>query len=215
LEEEHLMMKGGSIVDATIIEAPVSTKNSAKSRDPEMHQAKKGNEWHFGMKAHIGVDAGSGLVHTVETTAANVSDLEVAPKLIREDDGFVNGDAGYIGLENREEVKNDEHLSQIDYRINKRKGAGRKLRDGLLKNAMKHLDYVAEPDWDGKIEYMKSKVRCKVEHVFAIVKGIFGYRKTVYKGLKKNTARLYMLFASANLLMWSWSKQPVKRALAF
>jgi IS5 family transposase len=214
LESEGLMMHGGTIIDATIIEAASSTKNSAKSRDAEMRQAKKGNEWHFGMKAHIGVDAGSGMVHTVETTAANVSDVEVAAKLIREDDEVVNGDAGYIGLEKREEVKGNEHLKGIEYRINNKKGAGKKLRDKLMKNAMGHLDYIAQPDWDSHIEYMKSKVRCKVEHIFGIVKGIFRYRKAVYKGLKKNTARLYMLFASANLLKWSWAKRPLKPAIA-
>jgi IS5 family transposase len=211
LDEQGLMMHGGTIIDATIIEAPSSTKNSAKSRDPEMHQTKKGNEWHFGMKAHIGVDAGSGLVHSVETTAANVSDIEEASKLIREDDDVVNGDAGYTGIENRKEIKEDENLSKKEYRINKRKGEDKKRRNKLMKDAMNHLEYVAQPDWDGKIEYMKSKVRSKVEHIFAIVKGLFGYRKTVYKGLKKNMCRLYMLFASANLLIWAWSKRPVIR----
>jgi IS5 family transposase len=166
------------------------------------------------MKAHIGVDAGSGLVHTVETTSANVHDLDVAHKLIREDDDVVSGDAGYLGITEREEIKNDKHLSQVEYRINKRKGADVKRKDKLYKDAMNHLDYIAQPDWDGHIEYLKSKVRCKVEHIFAIVKGLFGYRKTVYKGLKKNTARLYMLFASANLLIWAWSKRPLKPAAA-
>jgi IS5 family transposase len=163
------------------------------------------------MKAHIGVDAGSGLVHSVETTAANVSDLEMAPSLIRDDDDVFNGDAGYTGIEGRDEVKNDEHLSKIEYRINSRKGSSNKRKDKLYKDAMNHLDYIAQPDWDAHIEYLKSKVRCKVEHIFAIVKGLFGYRKTVYKGLKKNTARLYMLFASANLLLWAWSRRPVIR----
>jgi IS5 family transposase len=214
LEEEGLMMHGGTVIDATIIEAPSSTKNTAHSRDPETRQTKKGNEWYFGMKAHIGVDAGSGLVHTVETTSANVPDIDVAHKLIREDDDVAIGDAGYIGIEKREEITKDEHLSQVEFRINSRKGAGRNLRNKLMKNAMEHLDYIAEPDWEGKIEYLKSKVRCKVEHIFAIVKGLFGYRKAVYKGLMKNTARLYMLFAGANLLLWSWSLRPVKRACA-
>jgi IS5 family transposase len=205
LEEDGKMMHGGTIVDATIIEAPSSTKNSSKSRDPEMKQTKKGNEWYFGMKAHIGVDAGSGLVHSVEATSANVHDLYVASKLIRPDDERVNGDAGYVGIEEREEIKGDEHLSKIEYRINKRKGAYRKMRDAIMKKPMEHLGYAGQPDWEGHMEYMKSKVRCKVEHIFAIVKKRFGYRKAVYRGLKKNLARLYMLFCSANLLKWSWS----------
>jgi IS5 family transposase len=211
LETNGKIMRGGTIVDATIIEAPTSTKNTSHSRDPEMHQAKKGNEWHFGMKAHIGVDAGSGMVHSVETTAANVSDVEEAHELIRPDDDFVSGDAGYKGLEKREEIINDEKLATKEYRINEKKGARQKREDKIYKEPMKHLDYIGQPNWDAHIEYLKSKVRCKVEHVFAIVKGLFGYRKVVYKGLKKNTARLYMLFASANLLICAWSERPIKR----
>ena len=126
LEESGKIMHGGSILDAAIIEAPSSTKNSAKSRDPEMHQTRKGNEWHFGMKAHIGVDAGTGMVHSVETTAANVADIAAAHKLIREDDDVVNADAGYGGIENRKEIQEDGHLSKADYRVNKKKGADRK-----------------------------------------------------------------------------------------
>jgi IS5 family transposase len=170
-------MHGGTIVDAAIIKAPSSTKNSAKSRDPEMKSTQKGNQWHFGMKARIGVDAGMGMAHGVEVTSANVHDLEAAPKLIRADDDFVNGDAGYTGIEEREEIKNDEHLSEIEYQINKRKGADRKRHGALLSNPMSHLDYIAQPAWDKHIEYMKSKVRCKVEHAFAIIKNRFGYRK--------------------------------------
>jgi IS5 family transposase len=206
LEAEGKIMRGGTIVDATILEAPVSTKNSMKSRDPEMKQARKGNQWHFGMKAHIGVDAGSGMVHTVEVTSANVSDIEVTHKLIREDDDVVSGDAGYVGIEKRDEIKNDEHLSKVEYRINKRKGSDKKRDDQILKEAMNHLDYVAQPNWDKHIEYLKSKVRCKVEHMFSIVKRLFGYRRVAYRGLQKNWARLYMLFCSANLLRVLWSK---------
>jgi IS5 family transposase len=199
------IMHGGTIVDATIIEAPSSTKNSAKSRDPEMKSTQKGSQWHFGMKAHIGVDAGTGMVHSLEVTGANVCDLDAAAKLIRPDDEVVNGEAGYVGIEEREEIKNDEHLSKIEYRINKRKGADKKRRDALLSKPMAHLDYIAQPAWDKHIEYMKSKVRCKVEHAFAIIKNKIGYRKAVYRGLAKNKARLYMLFCGANLLRLSWS----------
>jgi|SRR5215510_335205 len=188
LEENGHVMRGGTIVDATIIAAPSSTKNADKSRDPEMHQTKKGNTWHFGMKCHVGVDAGSGYIHSLETTPANVHDIVVASKLIREDDGVVYGDAGYLGLGKREEVKESEHLSSIDYRINKRFGSVQKSSDNVH-------------NWDKVIERSKSSVRSKVEHVFLIVKRQFGYRKTVYRGLAKNTNRLQILLASANLLM--------------
>jgi IS5 family transposase len=206
LEEEGKIMHGGTIVDATIIEAPSSIKNTAKSRDPEMHQCKKGNEWHFGMKAHIGVDAGSGMVHSVEVSSANVADIAITHKLVREDDDVVNGDAGYTGIEKREEVRKDGHLSGIDWRINKRKGADYKREKRIYKEVMKHLDYITQqPAWDQYIEYLKSKVRSKVEHVFAVIKRMFGYRKAVYRGLQKNWCRLYMLCCSANLVKWSWS----------
>ena len=191
LEEFHLIMHGGSIVDATIIKAPSSTKNSSGARDPEMHQVKKGNEWYFGMKAHIGVDAGTGYIHSVTATPANVHDITETHNLIREDDEVLYGDAGYLGIEKREEIKGDPHNSRIEYRINKRPG---KLRVA---------DGKANPGqlWDKYIENRKSSVRSKVEHAFMLVKIIFGYKKTAYKGLKKNLARLQILFASANLYM--------------
>ena len=113
LQTGHLM-KGGTIVDATIINAPSSTKNAEKKRDPEMHQTKKGNEWKFGMKCHIGVDAGSGLVHTMTVTAANTHDITQTVALIREDDEVVYGDAGYLGIQKRPEIACDAHLSSID-----------------------------------------------------------------------------------------------------
>jgi IS5 family transposase len=182
------MMKGGTIVDATIINAPSSTKNMEKKRDPEMHQTKKGNEWRFGMKCHAGVDAGSGLVHTVEVTAANVHDVTIASRLIREDDEVVYGDSGYLGIQKRSEVRDDAHLSTIDYRINRRPHSLPKVSDNAI-------------DWDRLIEHRKSSVRCKVEHAFRIIKCQFGYTKTRYRGLKKNGNRLYAMFACANLYM--------------
>lgn len=182
LEERGLMMRGGTIVDATIISAPSSTKNQKQARDPEMHQTKKGNQWYYGMKSHIGVDAGSGLVHTVENTAANVSDVTVASKLMRRDDKVVYGDSGYTGLEKRTEIVEDEEKSKIIYRLNKKKGTVR-------------------TDWDRHIEAQKSSVRSKVEHPFLLVKRYFGYSKVVYRGLAKNANRLFALFASANILM--------------
>lgn len=182
------MMKGGTIVDATIINAPSSTKNAERARDPEMHQTKKGNEWRFGMKCHAGVDAGSGLVHTIRVTAANEHDVTAAAKLIRKDDEVVYGDSGYLGIQKRPEVKNDAHLSKIDYRINRRPRSLPKVSDNTI-------------DWERFIEYRKSSVRCKVEHVFRIIKCQFGYTKTRYRGLMKNENRLYAMFACANLYM--------------
>jgi len=189
LEKAGLMMHGGTIVDATIIEAPSSTKNASKKRDEEMHSTKKGSNWHFGMKVHTGVDAGSGYVHTVTATSANVSDISEAHKLIRKDDTVSYGDSGYLGIEKRDEIKNDEHLSKVDYRINRRPSQNRinKNYNGI--------------NWDKRIEHDKSSIRCKVEHPFLIVKGLFGYGKVVYRGIAKNLSRFFALFASANLIM--------------
>ena len=138
------------------------------------------------MKCHIGVDAFSGLVHTMEVTPANVHDVSVAAKLIRKDDEVVYGDSGYLGIDKREEVVSDEHLSSIDYRINRRPSSLQKVTENSI-------------DWDRMIEHAKSSVRCKVEHPFYIVKCLFGYKKVAYRGLAKNENRLYALFVSANL----------------
>lgn len=182
------IMHGGTIVDATIINAPSSTKNAEKKRDPEMHQTKKGNEWKFGMKCNVGVDAGSGLVHSITATSANVHDINEAHKLIRENDEVVYGDSGYTGIEKREEIKNDEHLANIEYRINRRPKSLPKVSDNAI-------------DWERYIDYRKSAVRCKVEHAFKIIKDTFGFRKVRYRGLAKNLNKLNVLFACANLLM--------------
>jgi IS5 family transposase len=214
LKREGMLWQGGSIVDAAIIEAPVSTKNSGKSRDGEMHQAKKGSEWHFGMKAHIGADAGTGMVHSVSCTAANVPDIQEAYKLVREDDGFANVDAGYVGIERREEIRGSEHLPGVEWRVNGRKGKRVGLEAALYKDAAKHLEWVSQPRRDARIEYLKSKVRSKVEHNFYIVKHLFGYRKTRYRGIEKNGARLYMLFAMANVLRWSWRRNSLGTLVA-
>ena len=192
LEANGCMMRGGTIVDATILNAPSSTKNKSGERDPEMHSTKKGKQWYFGMKAHIGVDAGSGYTHTVEATAANEHDITKASELIREDDEVVYGDAGYQGIEKREEIEQDPQKSKIDYRINERPGKVERLPEGPCREVGRER------------EQRKSSVRSKVEHPFRIVKVLFGYRKVVYKGLKKNLNRLHMLFGSANLLMWAW-----------
>lgn len=199
MEETGHVMRGGTIVDATIIDAPSSTKNAEKKRDPEMHSTKKGNQWRFGMKCHAGVDAGTGYVHTIEVTPANVHDVTVASKLVREDDEVVYGDSGYLGIEKREEVANDEHLSSIDYRINLRPGKFPKLSDKAI-------------DWTRYIESRKSSVRSKVEHIFRIIKCQFGYRKVRYRGLKKNENRLYVMFACANLYLLAMAGRKLQAA---
>ena len=183
-ETQGWIMRGGSIVDATIIAAPSSTKNASGKRDPQMHQTKKGNQWYFGMKAHIGVDAGTGYVHTVTCTGANVHDLDQIADVIRVDDEVVYADAGYQGAEKRPEIAADEHHSGIAWRIAARKG--------VLKTM---------PEHDRALESRKAGVRAKVEHPFLIVKRDFGFVKTRYRGIAKNRNHLHILFASANWLM--------------
>lgn len=189
LDDAGLMMHGGSIVDATIISAPSSTKNKDGKRDPEMHQTKKGNQWYHGMKVHSGVDAGSGYVHTITGTAANVHDIDQLSKLLRDDDEVAYGDSGYSGAAKRDDIKNDERFKDIDFRTNVRPSSIRLSPDytGI--------------DWDRQIENRKSSVRSKVEHPFLIVKNYFGYGKVVYRGIAKNMNRFHILFASANLVM--------------
>ncbi len=189
LEEHGHMMRGGTVVDATIIESATSTKNRDNTRDPEMHQAKKGNQWHFGMKTHIGVDAGTGYIHSVTATAANEHDITEAHNLIREDDKVVYGDSGYIGIEKRPEIASDAHKSSVTYRINRRRGKINKLPEGIAKEFEKYL------------ESRKSSVRAKVEYAFLLLKRQFGYVKTVYRGIGKNLHRIQILLCSANLLM--------------
>lgn len=188
LKSEGLTMGKGTIVDATIISAPSSTKNKSGERDPEMHSTKKGNQYHFGMKAHIGVDADNGCVHTVTATSANVHDVTEASQLIRDEDEVVYGDAGYTGLEKRDEIKNDPQKREKKYHTNMRPGTLRKKKDS--------------PEYEElrAVEHAKSSVRSKVEHAFWYLKVMFGYRKCVYKGLQKNLCRIYMAFASANML---------------
>ena len=172
MERHGRIMHGGTIVDATIIEAPTSTKNAEQTRDPEMHQVKKGNEWHFGERLHVGVDAATGYVHSVEVTAANKDERAVVPDLIRPDDRVLYGDAGYTGLLKRTEIREDTHLSTIDYRTNTR-------------NRLHWKTHAHGFDWDRYIEYQKSRVRSKVEHVFLIIKRLFHYCKLRYRGLGK------------------------------
>ena len=183
-ETNGWIMRGGSIVDATIIAAPSSTKNATGARDPEMHQTRKGNQWYFGMKAHTGVDAGTGYVHSVSVTAANVHDLDQITHLIRPDDQVVYADAGYQGVQRRPDIAGDEHLSQVEWRVAARKGV---------------LKTMAVPD--RQAESRKASVRAKVEHPYLVLKRDFGFTKTRYRGLAKNLNRLHVAFASVNLLM--------------
>ena len=184
LEADGLMMRGGSIVDATIIAAPPSVKNASGTRDPAMKQTKKGNQWYFGMKAHTGVDAGSGLVHSVSVTAASVHDLDEITNLVRDDDQVVYADSGYTGVERRPEIVTDPAFSQVEWRVAARKATLKQM-----------------PVHDQLLESRKASVRAKVEHPFLIVKRDFAFTKTRYRGLAKNLHRLQVAFASANLLM--------------
>lgn len=189
LEKNGCVMRGGSIVDATIINAPKSTKNSEGRRDPEMGSTKKNGQYYFGGKAHIGVDAGTGYVLDVETTSASVHDITVAHVLIRPDDEVVYGDAAYIGLEKRDEIKDDPNKSKITFKTNEKRSRIPKNYEGQMEAFAKYQ------------ESRKSSVRSKVEYPFHIVKDIFGFRKTPYRGLDKLHERLCALFLSANLYM--------------
>lgn len=188
LEKAGLLLHGGSIVDATITAAPSSTKNKEGKRDPKRHQTKKDNQWYHGMKVPAGVDAGSGYVHTITGTAANVHDMEETANLLREDDAVCYGDSGYSGAEKRPEIRDNEHFCSIEFRTN--------VRPSSLKTPSSYKGI----NWDKEIENRKSSIRCKVEHPFLIVKRQFGYAKVVYRGIAKNMNRFHILFASANLV---------------
>jgi IS5 family transposase len=185
LTQRGLLLKAGTAVDATLIAAPTSTKNKDRARDPEMHSSKKGNQWYFGMKAHIGVDAESGLVHTVRGTSGHVSDIAEANTLLHGQETVVFGDAGYQGVEKRPDA-NAEVTWHVAMRPGKRKVLNKEnAGDALIDQA----------------EKLKAGIRAKVEHPFRVVKRQFGYVKVRYRGLKKNTAQLFTLFALSNLWM--------------
>ncbi len=185
LAQRGLLLREGTIVDATLIAAPPSTKNREGKRDEEMHQTKKGNQWHFGMKAHIGVDGQSGLVHTMIGTAANVSDVTQAQALLHGDETDAFGDAGYQGGEKRAESLEAPVIWHVAMRPSKRKTLpGTSLGD-LLE----------------RVEHAKARIRAKVEHSFHVAKNLFRDRKTRYSGLAKNTAQLFSLFGFANLVL--------------
>lgn len=185
LSKRGLLLRQGTMVDATIIHAPSSTKNRSGTRDPQMHQTKKGNQWFFGLKAHIGVDRDSGLVHTVVTTSANVSDVTQTHALLHGKEKVVFADAGYTGADKREELKG----KRIDWHIAERRHKVKALPEGELKEVTVWL------------EHLRAKVRARVEHPFRVIKQQFGFQKTRYRGLAKNGAQLNTLFALANLWM--------------
>jgi transposase, IS5 family len=189
LEERGLLMRQGTIVDATIIAAAPSTKNKSKTRDPEMHQTKKGNQWHFGMKAHIGVDVASGVVHRLVGTAANEADINQAAALLHGQETDVFADAGYTGADKRPEFEDCDVTWNIA------------IKRSIIKALPKGLRDLAEP-----IERALSQVRAWVEHPFHIIKNRFRHKKLRYRGLAKNTAQLHTLFALGNLVI-------VKKAL--
>jgi IS5 family transposase len=180
-----LLLKAGTAIDATLISAPTSTKNKDKARDPEMHSSKKGNQWYFGMKAHIGVDAESGLVHTVRGTSGNVNDVIEANSLLHGQESVVFGDAGYQGVEKRPDATAD-----VTWHVAMRPGTRKALNKDNPADALIN-----------KAEKLKAGIRAKVEHPFRVIKRQFGHVKVRYRGLKKNTAQLVTLFALSNLWM--------------
>ncbi|WP_100212930.1 IS5 family transposase [Xanthomonas phaseoli] len=186
----HLARKGqslrsGTIVDATLIAAPSSTKNADHARDPEMHQTRKGNQWYFGMKAHIGVDEFSGLVHHVHCTAANVADVTVTHALLHGKEDSVFGDSGYTGADKRQELRDCQAVFFIAARP----------------STMRSIGNTRERSGTQRWEHFKASVRAKVEHPFRVIKRQFGYTKVRYRGLAKNTAQVLTLFALSNLWM--------------
>ena len=189
LQEKGLLLMKGTIVDSTLVAAPSSTKNQRKERDPDAHQVKKGNQWYFGFKGHIGVDRDTGLVNKIKTTAANVHDTAPVPDLLEGTEEEVFGDSGYLGVNQHENVPTvNREGNPIQFRINVRRSSLKKLPE-------------AEQEKAREAEHAKSSIRCKVEHVFAVVKGMFRYRKTRFRGLPKVDAQLHMLLALANLIL--------------
>ena len=182
-----LLLREGTLVDATLIAAPSSTKNKEKQRDPEMHQTRKGNQWYFGMKAHLGTDRDRKLVPTVVVTAANVSDVTKAAELLHGDEKQVHADAGYTGVEKRAEIVALER--RIDWQIARKRGTIKAMVEGAEKETLR------------AVEKAKASGRAFVEHPFHIVKNLFRHRKVRYRGLMKNGQQRYTLFGLANVLI--------------
>ena len=187
LAARGLLLRAGTLVDATLIAAPSSTKNTKRGRDPEMHQTKKGNQWYFGMKAHIGADRDSKLVHTVVLTAANVADVTKTAELLHGEETQVRADAGYTGVEKRPEIVALQR--KIDWQIAGKRSVIKALAEGAEKEALK------------AVEKTKASVRAVVEHPFHIVKNLFRHRKVRYRGLAKHGHQLYVLFGLANVVI--------------
>ena len=187
LTARGLLLREGTLVDATLIAAPPSTKNHEKKRDPEMHQTRKGQQWYFGMKAHIGADRDSKLVHTVVVTAANVADITKTAELLHGQETQVHADAGYTGVEKREEIVALER--KIDWQIARKRGQIKAMKEGTEKETLK------------AVEKAKAAVRAFVEHPFHLLKNIFKHRKVRYRGLAKNGHQLYTLFGLANVII--------------
>ena len=189
LTDRGLILKKGTIVDSTIIAAPSSTKNAEKKRDPDAASTKKGTTWYFGYKAHIGVDKDSGLVHHVKTTAANEHDVNMVPELMTKEEEVIYGDSGYVGAEKRKEaITRNTKGKKIRYKMNRKPS---QYRNKSPRSQAQIKRY----------EKAKSSIRAKVEHVFGVVKKLFKYRKTRYRGLVKQTEKLNMMFALANLYL--------------
>ena len=186
LSAKQLFLKEGTLVDATILAAPPSTKNARKERNPEMHQTKKGNQWYFGMKAHVGTTL-RGLVHTVVGTAANVADVACTHQLLHRQEKTVGLDAGYIGVEKRPEIQ--ALHPDVIWHVAAKRSRVKALPEGPIKVLTQEL------------EKLKAQMRAKVEHPFHVVKNLFGFRKVRYRSLAKNTAQLHTLFALANLVI--------------
>jgi IS5 family transposase len=187
LTARGLLLREGTLVDATLIAAPPSTKNKEKKRDPEMHQTRKGNQWYFGMKAHIGADRDSKLVHTVVVTAANVSDITKTAELLHGQETQVHADAGYTGVEKRAEIVALNRT--VDWQVARKRGQIKAMAEGVEKETLKAT------------EQAKAAVRAFVEHPFHILKNIFRHRKVRYRGLAKNGHQLYTLFGLANVVI--------------
>ena len=185
LKANGMAMKQGTIIDATLIAAPSSTKNKAGERDPEMHQTKKGHQWYFGMKVHIGVDKDTGLIHSVETTAANVHDLTPAAELLHGEERVVYADAGYQGIEKRPEME----------------GRGIGFRTAMRPGKRRALPNTPEGRLDDLIETAKAHFRAKVEHPFRVIKRQFSFQKTRLRGMLKNRCKVNVLAALSNLFM--------------
>ena len=185
LQGKGLMLRAGTVVDATLISAPSSTKNASGERDPQMKQSQKGKQWYFGMKAHIGVDADSGLVHTVRGTAGSVNDVVEANALLHGEEVQAWGDAVYQGAGKRPDAKDG-----VRWNIAMRPGRRKQLDKTQL------IDRLTD-----QLERIKASIRAKVEHPFRVIKRQFGHVKVRYRGLAKNTAQLHTLFALSNLWM--------------